>query len=127
MLTLFDSGSNTDTLSPGFTQVAKVPTRKLEQQVPLQLGTVGSRAAINYGVEVAIELGETKCPGYYFDIVNINRYDCIAGAPLMRQFSVRLDFRDDTIYIGERRVHALLLDEEAAILRGRQPAKKHPN
>ena len=72
MLTLFDSGSNTDTLSPGFTQVAKVPTRKLEQQVPLQLGTVGSRAAINYGVEVAIELGETKCPGYYFDIVNID-------------------------------------------------------
>ena len=88
---------------------------------------VGSRAAINYGVEVAIELGETKCPGYYFDIVNINRYDCIAGAPLMRQFGVHLDFWDDMIYIGERRVHALLPDEEAAILRGRQPTKKHPN
>jgi hypothetical protein len=126
-LTLFDSGSNTDTISPGFAQVAKIPTRKLEQQVPLQLGTVGSRAAINYGVEVAIELGDTRYPDYYFDILNIDRYDCIAGAPLMRQFGVHLDFRDDAIYIGDQRVQALLPDEEAAILRGRQPVKKRTN
>ena len=96
-LTLFDSGSNTDMLSPGFTQVANIPTHKLEQQVPLQLRTVGIRAAINYGVEVAIELGDTKCPNCYFNIVNIDRYDCIAGAPLMRQFGVRLDFWEDAI------------------------------
>ena len=124
-LTLFDSGSNTDTISPGFAQISKSQTRKLEQQVPLQLGTVGSRAAINFGVEVPIELGNSKRPKYYFDIVNIDRYDCIAGAPLMRQFGVRLDFREDAIYVGEQRMQALLPDEEAAILRGRQPPKTH--
>ena len=121
--TLFDSGSNTDTLSPGFAQVANIQTRKLEHQVPLQLGMVGSRAAINYGAQVPIGLGETKCPDYYFDIVNIDRYDCIAGAPMMRRLGVRLDFRDDLIHIGEQRIRALLPDEEAAILRGRQPPK----
>jgi hypothetical protein len=121
--TLFDSGSNTDTISPGFAQVANIQTRKLEHQVPLQLGTVGSRAAINYGAQVPIELGETKHPEYYFDIVNIDRYDCIAGAPMMRQLGIRLDFREDSVYIGEQRIRALLPDEEAAILRGRRPPK----
>jgi hypothetical protein len=122
-LTLFDSGSNTDRLSPSFTQVSKIPTRKLEHQIPLQLGTVGSRAAINYGAEVPIEVGDVQNPDYYFDIVNIDRYDCIAGAPLMRQFGIRLDFKEDAIYIGEQRISALLPDEEAAILRGRQPSR----
>jgi hypothetical protein len=125
--TLFDSGSNMDTISPTFAQVSKIPTQKLEQQVPLQLGTVGSRAAINYGAQVPIELGDIQHPKYYFDIVNIDRYDCIAGAPMMRQFGIRLDFRDDAIYVGERRIQALLPDEEAAILRGRQPPKARPN
>jgi hypothetical protein len=123
-LTLFDSGSNTDTLSPSFTQVSKIQTKKLEHQVPLQLGTVGSRASINYGAEVPLEVGDIQHPDYYFDIVNIDRYDCIAGAPLMRQFGVRLDFREDAIYVGEQRISALLPDEEAAILRGRQPPKQ---
>jgi hypothetical protein len=76
-LTLFDSGSNTDTLSPSFTQISGISTRKLENQVPLQLGTVGSRAAINYGAQVPIEIGDKRIPDYYFDIVNIDRYDCI--------------------------------------------------
>lgn len=126
-LTLFDSGSNTDTLSPSFTQISKTLTRKLENQVPLQLGTVGSRAVINYGAEAQIEVGGARDPGYYFDIVNIDRYDCIAGAPLMRQFGIRLDFRDNTIHVGEQRINALLPDEEAAILRGRKQPKPRPN
>ena len=113
-LTLFDSGSNTDTLSPAFTQVSGIQTRKLEQQVPLQLGTVGSRAAINYGAEVPIEVGDTKYPKYYFNIVNINRYDCIAGAPMMRKFRVRLDFREDAIYVGDERIPALLTGGEGS-------------
>ena len=121
--TLFDSGSNTDTLSPAFAQVSNAQTQKLEQQVPLQLGAVGSRAAINYGVQVPIELGDKQHPKYYFDIVNIDRYDCIAGAPMMRQLRIRLDFHNNTIHIGEHRLPALLPDKEAAILHGRRPPK----
>jgi len=121
--TLFNSGSNTDTLSPAFAQVSNTLTQKLENQVPLQLGTVGSRAAINYGAQVPIELGNAQHPKYYFDIINIDRYNCIAGAPMMRQFGIHLDFRGDAIYVGEQRMHALLPDEEAAILRGRRQPK----
>ena len=121
--TLFDSGSNTDTLSPSFARVANGSTHQLEQQVPLQLGTVGSRAAINYGVKAPVELGKSRCKDYYFDIVNIDRYDCIAGAPMMRKFGVRLDFREDAIFVEDQRIQALLPDEEAAILRGREPHK----
>jgi len=91
--TLFDSGSNTDALSTGFAQVSNTLTQKLEYHDPLQLGTFGSRAAINYGVQVLVELGDTQCPEYYVDIVNIDHYDCIAGAPMTRQFGIRPDFR----------------------------------
>lgn len=115
MFTLFDSGSNTDSLSPAFIQVSPgIQTQKLEHQVPLQLGTVGSCAAINYGAQVPVEIGDMQNPKYYFDVVNIDCYDCIAGAPMMRQFGIRLDFRDDAIDVGDQRMRALLPDEEAA-------------
>ena len=121
VLTLFDSGSNTDTLSPNFTQVSKVQTHKLEQQVPLQLGMAGSCMVINYGVCAPIDLGGAERPEYYFDIVNIDRYDCIARAPLMQELGVHLDFWDDAIYVGDQCIQALLPDEEAVVLCGRQP------
>ena len=112
-------------LSLAFVQVSKTLTQKLENQVPLQLGMVGSQAAINYGTQVPIELGDAQHPKYYFDIVNIDHYDCIAGALMMRQFGIHLNFWEDVIYVGEQQIHALLPDEEAAILQGWQPPKAH--
>ena len=70
-----------------------------------------------------MELAKLKCKNYYFNIVNINRYNCITGVPMMRKFSVHLDFREDVIFINDQRIQALLPDEEAAILQRQRPHK----
>jgi hypothetical protein len=41
-LTLFNSGSTTDLITPEFAFATKAPQVKLEEQVILQLGCVGS-------------------------------------------------------------------------------------
>ena len=117
---LFDSGSSADTVSPDFAQVSDMRIHTLEKPVPLQLGTVGSRASINYGAWTSVELGGRAEARYYLDIVNIDRYDAILGAPFMRRFGVRLDFASNSIVVGETAIEALLPEEEAALLKGRE-------
>ena len=124
-LTLFDSGSSTDVISPDFAQVSDTRVYTLDKAVPLQLGTVGSRASINYGTRTSVELGDRKEEGYYFDVVNIDRYDAILGAPFMRKFGIRLDFNDNSIVVGEMAIEALLPEEEAAVLKGRAFHRKN--
>ena len=117
--TLFDSGSSADTISPDFAQVSNTRIHTLDRPVPLQLGTVGSRASINYGTRTSVELGGRREDRYYLDVVNIDRYDAILGAPFMREFGVRLDFSSNSIIVGETAIEALLPEEEAALLKGR--------
>lgn len=116
---LFDSGSSADTISPDFAQVSDTRIHTLEKPIPLQLGTVGSRASINYGTWTSVELGDRLVDRYYLDVVNIDRYDAILGAPFMREFGVRLDFQANSIVVGETAIEALLPEEEAALLKGR--------
>ncbi|KAJ7217497.1 hypothetical protein B0H12DRAFT_1032092, partial [Mycena haematopus] len=88
---LFDSGSNTDSLTPEFAKATKCKVFKLEEQVTLQLGCVGSRSRINYGSRAPVSFGGIK--GYsYFDIVNLDRYDGVIGTPFMIKHGVILDF-----------------------------------
>ena len=117
--TLFDSGSSADAISPDFAQVSNTRVYTLDKPVPLQLGTVGSRASINYGVRTSIELGGRKEDKYYLDVVNIDRYDAILGAPFMRKFGIQLDFNSNSIAVGGMAISALLPDEEAALLKSR--------
>ncbi|KAJ7721257.1 hypothetical protein DFH07DRAFT_693304, partial [Mycena maculata] len=49
---LIDSGSTTNSISPEFTHATKAPRIRLEEQITLQLGCVGSRSRINYGTRV---------------------------------------------------------------------------
>ena len=117
--TLFDSGSSADVVSPDFAQVSDTRIHQLDNPVPLQLGTVGSRASINYGTRTPVEFGGKREEKYYLDVVNIDRYDAILGAPFMRKFGVRLDFETNMIIVGDAIIKALLPEEEAALLRGR--------
>ena len=118
--TLFDSGSSADVISPDFAQVSDTRIHTLGKPVPLQLGTVGSRALINYGVKTSVEFGSRKEERYYLDMVNIDRYDAILGAPFMRKFGIRLDFESNSIIVGDMAIRALLPEEEATLLRGRE-------
>lgn len=118
--TLFDSGSSTDSISPDFARVSNLKAFTLANQVPLQLGCVGSRATINFGCTPNMELGQTKVDKYYFDVVNIDRYDCVLGTVFMRKHQVQLDFAANAIIIDGQRIEALKVEEEAAIVRGRK-------
>ncbi|KAF9780820.1 hypothetical protein BJ322DRAFT_1010812 [Thelephora terrestris] len=117
--TLFDSGSSTDAISPDFARVSNTRIHTLDKPVPLQLGTVGSRASINYGVKTLVEFGNRVEEKYYLDVVNIDRYDAILGAPFMRRFGIRLDFESNLIIVSDMAIRALLPEEEATLLRSR--------
>ena len=117
--TLFDSGSSADAISPDFAQVSNTRIHTLDKPVPLQLGTVGSRALINYGVRTSVELTSRKEEKYYLNVVNIDKYDVILGAPFMRKFGIQLDFDSNSIVVRDTTIRALLPEEEATLLKGR--------
>jgi Retroviral aspartyl protease len=119
-LTLFDSGSMTDSVSPDFTQVMDLRLFQLMKQVALQLGCVGSRGSINYGVHPKISFASIQEHPYYLDIVNINRYDCILGTPFMCEHNITLDFGISAIIVHGQKVLALSSKEEASLLASRR-------
>ncbi|KAJ7079351.1 hypothetical protein C8R44DRAFT_536162, partial [Mycena epipterygia] len=88
---LFDSGSNTDSITPEYAHATDSPRIKLEEQITLQLGCVGSRSKISYGTRAPIDFGGIK--GHlYMDQVNLDRYDGIIGTPFMNRHGLILDF-----------------------------------
>ena len=54
----------------------------LEQQLTLQLGCIGSWSKITHGGKTHIELGSVTSK-IYFDVANIDQYDCILGIPFL--------------------------------------------
>jgi len=110
-LVLFDSGSTTDLITPEFAFATKAKQIKLEEQVVLQLGCVGSRSKISYGTKVPINLCGVQ-DQIYLDLVNIDRYDCIIGTPFMNTYGVCLDFGKRTIHMNGQEINALSFEEE---------------
>jgi len=121
-LTLFDSGSTTDSITPEFAFATKAPQIRLEEQIILQLGCVGSRSKISYGTKVPIDFGGVK-ENIYFDLVNIDRYDCIIGTPFMNTYGVCLDFGTRTIRLNGTQIKAFTFDEEQARVNSKRPVK----
>jgi hypothetical protein len=117
-LTLFDSGSTTDSVSPDFTWVADLCSFQLTKQVALRLGYVGSRGSINYGVRPTISFTSIKEQPYYLDVVNIDQYDCILGTPFMRKHNIGLDFGNNAIIVHDQKVLAMSGKEESSLLAG---------
>jgi len=117
--TLFDSGSTTDSLTPEFAFATRAKQITLEDQVILQLGCVGSRSKICYGTKVPINICGIK-DEIYFNLVNLDRHDCIIGTPFMNVHGVCLDFGNRSILINGQRLAALTLDEEQLFLQNRK-------
>jgi hypothetical protein len=78
VMVLPDSGCTTDTVSPELVRIADLKVYKLTEQVPMQLGTRGSKSKINYGTKMYVKYGHVNM-NHYFNIVNIYRYDVILG------------------------------------------------
>ncbi|EIW58914.1 uncharacterized protein TRAVEDRAFT_124657 [Trametes versicolor FP-101664 SS1] len=108
---LFDSGSTTDSLSPEFAYVAKAPRIVLEDQVTLQLGCAGSRSKISYGARVPVEICGIQ-QDHYFDIVNLDRYDCIIGTPFLNAHGAVLDFQNHCIRVNGKDYPSFSYDED---------------
>ena len=96
---LLDTGSTTVSITHDFARVAKLQVMQLQNPVPLQLGTVGSRSMINFGAKARLELGPARENDAYMDVVNIDRYDMIVGTPFMRRHGLALDFEKDALTI----------------------------
>jgi len=95
---MVDTSSTTNFISPAFATVAKLAMFMLESQLPLQLGCVGSRSSITHGAHVLVHLGHVT-HDTYFDVANIDWYDCIIGLLFLRLHQVCLDFSEDTLWI----------------------------
>ena len=94
----------------------------LEEQMGLQLGAKGSRTRINHGAKVDLRVGPVR-ESYYFDVVDIDRYDLILGTPFFSRHKVVLNFDERTISIDGTLVPAYTAEEEAELLRLR--AEQH--
>jgi len=78
VIALLDSGCTTEAISVEMVQIVGLKVHQLTEQIPIQLGTKGSKSWINHGTKVCIKIG-TVDNYHYFNIININRYDIIIG------------------------------------------------
>ena len=124
--TLWDSGSTTTGITPTFAQVAEITVFPLSNPHTLQLGTVGSRSTMNYGMETLV-----TAPGInstiYMDITNFDRYDMIVGTPFMRANRVHLDFEHNWVIVNGVAMPATkvkLADTDGRLRRYRATDKK---
>ena len=126
---LLDSGCTTDAVTPELTRIAGLKIYELKEQVPLQLGTRGSQAKINYGTKACIKYGTIETY-QYLDIVNIDRYDVTLGTVFMRKHGIVLDFKRNQVRIGDKELPTLREDADEFLqirrqaMRNRQDASK---
>ncbi|KAG6858148.1 hypothetical protein C0995_002270, partial [Termitomyces sp. Mi166 len=108
--TLWDSESTTMGIMPQFAHVNAIRVHELSEPLMLQLGTVGSRAMVQFGMEVKI-----KASGHptkkYMDIANFDCYDMIISTPFMHKNKVTLDFVNNEVI-----VNGMLLKAERIVL-----------
>lgn len=114
-----DSGFTTDVVSQELVCIAGLKVHELAEQVPMQLGTRGSQAKINYGTKACIKYGHVDMQ-HYFDIVNIDRYDVILGMVFMRKHGIMLDFDKNEIRHKKEVLPALQENPDAYLLVRRQ-------
>jgi len=105
-LAMIDTGSMGNFLSPAFTTVTCVATFPLEQQLTLQLGCVGSRLKITHGVHTQLSIGAFSAH-VYFDVANIDQYNCILGIPFLWQNTAVVDFGQQKLHIGRGEIPML--------------------
>ncbi|KII83591.1 hypothetical protein PLICRDRAFT_32804 [Plicaturopsis crispa FD-325 SS-3] len=109
--TLFDSGSTTDSIS--------------RNSLGSALGCAGSKSKISYFTRVPVKIGPIS-EDVNFDLVNLDRYDCIVGTPFMNKHNVCLDFGARLIRIGNDSVAALSVPAERAIIAKCPPPTRKP-
>ncbi|KAJ3776556.1 hypothetical protein FB446DRAFT_700669 [Lentinula raphanica] len=115
-LTLFDSGSTADAISPDYAKVARMKVFQLDNPVTLQLGTKGSRSRISFGCVTPYTVKGGKVGDVtgedYFDVANIDRYDAVVGTVFMRKHGIALDFQHNSIRMHGKPIPTLTEGDE---------------
>jgi len=122
--TLFDSGAETDAISPDFVQACHIPLLELPNPLVLQMGMKGSCSCIYYGTNADLKvLGRNN--KHYFDVVNIERYDAILGAPWLNTYKAMLDFGKHVVQVFNEEIPSFDVPmERSFISTGRQARRK---
>ncbi|KAF7982373.1 hypothetical protein HWV62_29120 [Athelia sp. TMB] len=123
VLALFDSGSTTDSITPEFGFTSRTWQFKLDEQITLQLGCIGSRSKIVYGA-VAPVLVVGISEEMYFDVVNIDKYDTILGTPFLQRHGILLDFKRGGVIANDTFFRSFSLSEEIAFLAQKRGGKE---
>ena len=105
-MVLLDSGCTTEAISPEMVQIVGLKVHQLMKQIPIQLGTKGSKSWINHGMKACIKIG-TADNYHYFDVINIDRYNVIIGMVFMKQHRIMLDFEKDQVRMRGKNLYAL--------------------
>ncbi|KAG6872090.1 hypothetical protein C0992_009871, partial [Termitomyces sp. T32_za158] len=125
--TLWDSGSTTMGIMPQFVHVNAIRVHELTEPLMLQLGTVGSCAVVQFGVEVKVKTSGQPTKEYV-DIANFDHYDMIIGMPFMRRNKVSLDFVNNKVIVNGTPLRAervVLVDTDGRLRRYRAMEKRH--
>ncbi|KAF8548097.1 hypothetical protein OG21DRAFT_1365576, partial [Imleria badia] len=96
---MIDTGSTGNFVSPAFAKVTGMNIFPLEQQLTLQLGCICSWSKITHGSKSHIKIG-SKASDIYFNVANIDHYDCILGIPFQCKYQAVLDFTKKSIRIS---------------------------
>ncbi|KAK0488064.1 hypothetical protein EDD18DRAFT_1360024 [Armillaria luteobubalina] len=86
-------------MSLHFADMSKALIFKLTEPVMLQLGMVGSRSKINFGIMANMEIAGVMS-NEYVNFVNTDHYDLLMGMPFMHQHRVILNFEWKCISIN---------------------------
>ncbi|KAG6892995.1 hypothetical protein C0992_011627 [Termitomyces sp. T32_za158] len=113
-------------ITPQFMHVNAICIHELTELLMLQLGTVGSRAVVQFGVEVKVKTSGQPTKEYV-DIANFDRYDMIIGTPFMRKNKVSLDFVNNKVIVNGTPLRAervVLADTDGHLRRYRATEKR---
>ena len=103
---MIDTRSTGNFVSPAFAKVTGMKVFPLEQQLMLQLGCIGSQSKITHGGKTHIELG-SGASKIYFDVANIDQYNCILGIPFLQEQQAVLNFTNQKVQIGDNTIALL--------------------
>jgi hypothetical protein len=117
---LLDTGSTAVSVTHDFARVAKLKMMQLDNPIALQLGTVGSRSMINYGVRAPLTLGPIDDADAYMDVVNIDRYDMILGTPFLRKHGLVLDFARNKLVARDQDIPTMTSGQEDLMITKRR-------
>jgi hypothetical protein len=109
-LTLFDTGSTFDTISPNLAQLCNAEIFELSKPVPIKLGSKGYESTISHGIQARTQIGPVDTD-WYFDVSNIAFYDAIVGIPFCSYHNVELDVRNRTIKIDGDCIRAVTKEQ----------------